>query len=40
MMHRADFEEHVGAENICNNFAVALERARKLREIYILESQR
>jgi SulP family sulfate permease len=28
MMRRADFEEHIGKENICDNFADALERAK------------
>jgi SulP family sulfate permease len=30
MMHRADFEEHIGKENICANIQEALERAKKL----------
>jgi SulP family sulfate permease len=30
MMHRADFEEHIGKENICANIQEALERARRL----------
>jgi sulfate permease, SulP family len=29
MMRDADFAEHVGTENICANFAEALERAKK-----------
>jgi hypothetical protein len=28
MMRRADFEEHIGKENICDNFADALERGK------------
>ena len=30
MMHQAEFEQHVGAENICANIAEALERAKVL----------
>ena len=30
LMKRADFEEHVGRENICNNIGDALERAEQL----------
>ena len=30
MMHRADFEEHIGKENICANIQEALERAKDL----------
>ena len=30
MMRRADFEEHIGKENICANIQEALERARQL----------
>jgi SulP family sulfate permease len=30
MMHRADFEEHIGKENICANIQEALERAKQL----------
>ena len=30
MMHRADFEEHIGKENICANIQEALERAKHL----------
>jgi SulP family sulfate permease len=30
MMHQAEFEQHVGAENICPNVAAALERAEAL----------
>jgi hypothetical protein len=30
LMKRADFEEHLGAENICPNIAAALERAEQL----------
>jgi sulfate permease, SulP family len=30
LMHQAEFEEHVGAGNICANFAEALERAKNL----------
>jgi len=32
LMHQAEFEEHVGAGNICPNVAAALERAKRLRE--------
>jgi SulP family sulfate permease len=32
LMKRAEFEEHVGAENICPNIAAALERAERLFE--------
>ncbi|HTQ41080.1 MAG TPA: hypothetical protein VMJ32_18995 [Pirellulales bacterium] len=27
LMHQAEFEQHMGAENICPNFRAALERA-------------
>jgi SulP family sulfate permease len=30
MMHRAEFQDHVGKENICANFQEALDRARQL----------
>ncbi|HEX8927069.1 MAG TPA: sodium-independent anion transporter [Terriglobales bacterium] len=30
MMHRAEFQQHVNAENICENVARAFERAREL----------
>jgi hypothetical protein len=30
MMRRADFEEHIGKDNICANIQEALERARQL----------
>jgi len=30
LMRRADFEEHIGKENICENIAAALERAAQL----------
>jgi len=30
LMRRADFEEHVGGENICQNIAEAIERAKEL----------
>lgn len=30
LMHRADFEEHVGRENICDNIAEALDRAAQV----------
>jgi len=32
-MHQAEFEQHVGAENICPNVADALERAKALQEL-------
>jgi len=32
LMHKAEFEEHVGAENICLNVQAALERARRVYE--------
>jgi sulfate permease, SulP family len=28
LMHQAEFEQHVGAENICPHIAAALERAK------------
>jgi sulfate permease, SulP family len=30
LMRQADFEQHVGAENVCPNITVALDRARDL----------
>jgi sulfate permease, SulP family len=39
LMQRADFEEHLGRKNICGNIAEALQRAKELRELYILEGQ-
>src|SRR5262249_23568197 len=33
LMRQAEFEQHVGAENICPNVAGALERARALQEL-------
>jgi SulP family sulfate permease len=32
LMHQAEFEQHVGAENICESIEVALTRARQIRE--------
>jgi sulfate permease, SulP family len=32
LMHRADFEEHIGKENICGNIEEALQRAKRLFE--------
>src|SRR5207244_973180 len=32
LMHQAEFEEHVGAENICPNVQAALDRARVVYE--------
>jgi sulfate permease, SulP family len=33
LMHRADFEEHIGKENICGSIAEALHRAQRLFEL-------
>src|SRR5262249_37764436 len=38
LMQRADFEEHIGRQNICMNIAEALLRAQELRSLYILQS--
>ena len=35
LMHQADFEEHVGCENICESIAKALQRAGELREQHV-----
>jgi SulP family sulfate permease len=32
LMHQAEFEQHVGQENICESITTALERARVLHE--------
>ena len=32
LMRRADFEEHIGKDNICRNIAEALRRAQRLYE--------
>jgi hypothetical protein len=32
MMRQAEFEQHVGQDNICENIAAALERARAVHE--------
>jgi SulP family sulfate permease len=39
LMQRADFEEHLGRDNICQNIAEALHRAKELRELYVLDGQ-
>jgi SulP family sulfate permease len=38
LMRRLDFEEHFGRDNICSNIAQALNRAKELRKLYILDS--
>ncbi len=38
LMHRLDFEEHLGRENICANIAEALDRAKELRGLYTLNA--
>jgi SulP family sulfate permease len=32
LMHQAEFEEHVGRENICESIAKALQRAREIHD--------
>jgi SulP family sulfate permease len=39
LMRRLDFEQHLGRENICNNIAEALDRAKQLRTLYRLTSR-
>jgi SulP family sulfate permease len=36
LMRRLDFEKHLGRENICSNIGEALDRAKVLRDLYIL----
>jgi sulfate permease, SulP family len=38
LMRRLDFEQHLGRENICSNIGEALERAKEMRHMYILET--
>jgi SulP family sulfate permease len=39
LMRRLDFEKHLGRENICSNIGHALDRAKVLRDLYMLVGQ-
>jgi SulP family sulfate permease len=39
LMRRLDFEKHLGRENICSNIGEALDRAKVLRDLYVLVGQ-